>query len=342
MPLCSSLANRNRDSTSLMRAAWYEQQGEAAVVLHVGEMADPKPQAGEVRILVRASGVNPGDIKKRLGWLGSAMPYPRIVPHSDGAGEIDAVGGGVDRSRLGERVWCFGAQSYRPFGTAAQYVTVPAWQAVRLPEGVAPEQGACLGIPGITAHRALFADGPIKGKTVLIAGATGSVGSIATQLAAWAGALVIGTVRKVADVERTRQLGASHVVNTGAEDAVARIRAIAPGGVDRVLEVAFGPNAELNSQVVSQGAVIASYSTPEPEPVLPYWPLAFQNVVIRLLGSDDFPKEARQRAADDLVSCLAAGALRSEIRELFPLDRIVDAHRAVEKPTESGRVVVAI
>src|SRR5437763_15538163 len=135
-----------------MRAAWYENQGEAADVLVVGEMPVRDPRAGEVGIRVRASGVNPGDIKKRQGWLGSAMPYPRVVPHSDGAGEIDAVGVDVDQSRRGERVWCFGAQSYRPFGTAAQYVTVPASQAVRLPDGVSFEQGACVGIPGITAH----------------------------------------------------------------------------------------------------------------------------------------------------------------------------------------------
>ena len=325
-----------------MRAAWYEKQGAAADVLVVGEMPDPDPQAGEVRIRVRASGVNPGEIKKRQGWLGSAMPYPRIVPHSDGAGEIDAVGVGVDRSRLGERVWCFGAQSYRPFGTAAQYVTVPAWQAVRLPDRVPFEQGACLGIPGITAHRALFADGPIKGVTVLIAGATGGVGSVATQLAAWAGARVIGTVRNSDDVQRARQLGATHVVNTSAKDAVAQIRRIAPGGVERIVEVAFGPNAAFNARVVSQGAVIATYATPDPEPVLPYWPLAFQNVLIRLLGSDDFPQEAKRHAAADLVSCLEAGALRSEIRQIFPLERIAEAHRAVENPTAFGRVIVGI
>src|SRR5258706_10509600 len=153
-----------------MRTAWYETQGAPEDVLVVGEMRDPVPQAGEVRIRVRASGVNPGEIKKRQGWLRSAMPYPRIVPHSDGAGEIDAVGVDVDPSRLGERVWCFGAQSYRPFGTAAQYVTVPAWQAVRLPDGVPFEQGACLGIPGVTPHRAVLPDGPVKVVTRFIAG----------------------------------------------------------------------------------------------------------------------------------------------------------------------------
>jgi NADPH2:quinone reductase len=325
-----------------MKAAWYEKQGEAADVLVVGEMSDPEPQAGEVRIRVRASGVNAGEIKKRQGWLDSAMPYPRVVPHSDGAGQIDALGAGVDRSRLGQRVWCFGAQSYRPFGTAAQYVTVPAWQAVRLPDDVSFEWGACLGIPGITAHRAVFADGPVQGAIVLIAGATGAVGSIATQLAAWGGAVVIGTVRSAQDAQRARQLGARHVVNTSADDAVAQVRRIAPEGVHRVVEVAFGPNAEFNSRIVSQAAVIATYSTPDVAPVLPYWPLAFQNVVVRLLGSDDFPREAKRQAADDLVACLEAAALRMEIRQIFPLNRIADAHRLVENPTGPGRVILRI
>jgi NADPH:quinone reductase len=173
-------------------------------------------------------------------------------------------------------------------------------------------------------------------------GQSGRVGSVAIQLAAWGGALVIGTVRSSHEVQRARQLGAMHVVNRSAEDAVARVRRIAPGGVDRVVEVAFGPNAAFNARVVSQGAVIATYGTPDPEPVLPYWPLAFQNVVIRLLGSDDFPQEAKRQAAADLVLCLEAGALRTDIREIFPLDRIADAHRVVENPTGSGRVVIGI
>jgi NADPH2:quinone reductase len=213
---------------------------------------------------------------------------------------------------------------------------------VRLPEDVSFEQGACLGIPGITAHRAVFADGPVKGVTVLIAGATGAVGSVATQLAAWGGALVIGTVRGAHEVQRARQLGATHVVDTSAGDAVAQVRRIAPEGVHRVVEVAFGPNAAFNSQVVSQAAVIAAYSTPDPEPVLPYWPLSFQNVVLRLLGSDDFPREAKRQAADDLVACLEAGALHMEIRQVFPLNRIADAHRAMEKPARPGRVVLRV
>src|SRR4051794_4577838 len=169
-----------------MRAAWYERPGPAADVLQIGEMAEPEPSQGEVRVRVALSGVNPGDTKKRGDWRGSRMPFPRIVPHSDGSGVIDAVGQDVDRSRIGQRVWVYGAQSYRPFGTAAQFTVVPAEQAVGLPPEVSDDIGACLGIPGITAHRAVFGDGPVAGQTILVQGRTAS-GSTARPSAGSAG-----------------------------------------------------------------------------------------------------------------------------------------------------------
>jgi NADPH2:quinone reductase len=159
-----------------VRAVWYDRQGPASEVLQVGELAVPEPGPGEVRVRVRYSGVNPGDTKKRRGWLGSSMPYPRVIPHSDGAGIVDAVGSGIARSRVGRRVWVYGAQSYRPFGTAAQCTVVPERLAVDLPDYMADEVGACLGIPGITAHRAVFGDGPVAGATVLVHGVLGGVG----------------------------------------------------------------------------------------------------------------------------------------------------------------------
>src|SRR5213596_2363520 len=190
-----------------MRAAWYERPGPAAEVLQVGEMAEPEPSPGEVRVRVVLSGVNPGDTKKRGDWLGNRMAFPRIVPHSDGSGVIDAVGQGVDRSRIGQRVWVYGAQSYRPFGTAAERTVVPAEQAVRLPCEVSDEIGACLGIPGITAHRAIFGDGPVAGKTILVQGVLGAVGSVAAQLARWGRATVIGTVVRERDLSGRRRRG---------------------------------------------------------------------------------------------------------------------------------------
>ena len=160
-----------------MKAAWYEKQGAARDVLTIGEMEDPHPLAGEVRIRVAFSGVNPGDVKKRGDAFGVGMPYPRVIPHSDGSGTVDTVGLGVSREWLGRRVWCYGAQSYRAFGTAAEYSVVPLKQVVPLPEAVPLEQGACLGIPGITAHRAVHVAGSVAGRIVLVQGGAGAVGA---------------------------------------------------------------------------------------------------------------------------------------------------------------------
>ena len=148
-----------------MRAVWYDRQGPAAQVLQAGELPAPEPGPGEVRVRLTRSGVNPGDTKKRSGWLGSVMPFPRVIPHSDGAGVVESAGESADATRLGRRVWVYGAQSYRPSGTAAQLTVVPEGQAVDLPDDVSDDAGACLGIPGITAHRAVFADGPVDGQT---------------------------------------------------------------------------------------------------------------------------------------------------------------------------------
>jgi hypothetical protein len=164
-----------------MKAAWYEKQGAARDVLIVGEMDDPKPRTGEVRIRIAFSGVNPGDVKKREDAFAVGMPYPRVIPHSDGSGTVDAVGDGVSREWVGRRVWCYGAQSYRAFGTAAEYTVVPLTQVVQLPERTSLEQGACLGIPGITAHRAVHVAGSIKGQTVLVQGGAGAVGACAVH-----------------------------------------------------------------------------------------------------------------------------------------------------------------
>lgn len=166
-----------------MRAAWYERAGPASEVLEVGEMAAPEPGPGEVRVRIHFSGVNPGDTKKRADWVGSGLSFPRIVPHSDGSGVIESVGDGLDPGRIDRRVWVYGAQSYRAYGTAAELTTVPADQAVDLPAEVGEEIGACLGIPGLTAHRAVFGAGSVAGKTVLVQGVLGGVGLIAAQLA---------------------------------------------------------------------------------------------------------------------------------------------------------------
>jgi len=324
-----------------VRAVWYERQGGAGEVLQIGELPDPVPGPGEVRVRVTFSGVNPGDTKKRRGWLGSAMPFPRVVPHSDGAGVVELVGESVDSARVGRRVWVFGAQSYRPFGTAAQLTVVPAQQAIDLPDGVSDEVGACLGIPGITAHRAVFADGPVAGMTVLVQGVLGGVGALAAQLAHRAGASVIGTVRQRGDLERVNASAVAHAVALDQPDPVGAIRAHAPDGVDRIVEVALSDNIDLDAAVARNHTVIAAYATRGDRPDFPFWPMLFDNVTIRLLGSDDFPPVAKQQAAADLTAAAEDGALSIAIGRPLPLERAIEAHGRVDAGTRD-RVLLSI
>ena len=325
-----------------MRAAWYDRQGPSAEVLQVGELPDPEPGVGQVRVRVHLSGINPGDTKKRLGFFGSAMPFPRVVPHSDGAGLIDRVGAGVDPGRVGRRVWVFGAQSYRAFGTAAGYTVVPSELAVDLPDAVDDALGASLGIPGITAHRCVFADGPVSGATVVVQGVLGGVGSIAAALATWGGAIVIGTVRRTDDLVRVPAGAARHVVALDDPDPVAAIRAVAPGGVDRVVEVALAANADLDDAVLANNGVIAAYATNEARTTIPFWTLLFNNVTIRLCGSDDFPPEAKLQAAADLTTVAAAGGLPMRTAPPYSLADIAAAHDAVDAGAHEGRVLVDV
>jgi NADPH:quinone reductase len=325
-----------------VRAVWYDRQGPASEVLQVGELPDREPGPGEVRVRVRVSGVNPGDTKKRRGWLGSSMPYPRVIPHSDAAGIIDTVGEGVSRDRVGLRVWVYGAQSYRPFGTAAQHTVVPEQLAVDLPDPVPDEVGACLGIPGITAHRAVFGDGPIANATVLVHGVLGGVGALAAQLARWGGAAtVIGTVRRDTDVAQASPQTVDHVVALDGSDPAGDIRTLAPDGVDRIIEVAFSDNVDLDIAVAKIGTVIAAYGTRHDRPAVPFWPMLFSNMTIRLLGSDDFPTDAKRQAAADLIAAVRDGALSIPIGDPLPLERVAAAHDRVDAGTRH-RVVVAV
>jgi NADPH2:quinone reductase len=330
-----------------VRAAWYERRGPARETLVVGEMPDPRPAAGEVRIALTVSGINPGDVKKRAVWLGvAAMPFPRVIPHSDGAGTIDAVGPGVAGDRIGERVWCYGAQSYRPFGTAADYVVVPDTLAVRLPRPPVGNQvddldgqAACLGIAGITAHRSVFADGSVNGLVVLVHGAVGGVGSIAVQLARRDGAQVIAVVRDSDQVARAQALGALHILPSDDPDLSRHIGELVPDGVDRIAEVDFASHVNLDADIVAIGGVISSYSSSADRPAIPYWDLGFKDVTLRLLGSDDFSPAVKATAAETLTAALVTGDLRSDIAARLPLEEIASAHELVESGP-GGRVVI--
>ena len=324
-----------------MKAAWYEKQGPAREVLTVGEMPDPVPAAGEVRIRVAASGINPGDIKKPQDAFGYGMAFPRVIPHSDGAGRVDQVGPGVSPEWIGRPAWCFGAQSYRPFGTAAEFTVVPIDQVAPLPGNVSVEQGACLGIPAITAHRCVHIAGPVTGRIVLVQGAAGSVGMCAVQLARFAGARVIGTTRSSAEEPTARAAGA-HEVLPNDQELPARVRALAPESVDHIVEVAFGGNIEADVELLKLGGSISAYATDVAAPKIPFWQMVFKNIRLFFLGRDDFPKEAKTAAARDLNGALAAGWSGFEIAERVPLAEIARAHELVEHPKRYGRVVVAL
>jgi NADPH2:quinone reductase len=331
----------SEDNNEIMKAAWYERQGDARDVLKVGQMDEPQPLAGEARIRIAFSGINPGDVKKRQDAFGLGMPYPRVIPHSDGSGTVDAVGEGVSRTWIGRRVWCYGAQSYRPFGTAAEYTVVPLKQVVPLPEKAPLEQGACLGIPGITAHRSVHVGGSVEGRIILVQGGAGAVGACAVQLAHRAGARVIATCRAESDKDIASRAGADEVVLTGG-NLVERIRALAPNGVHHIVEVAFAANINTDLAVLTQGGSIATYATNAPKPEIPFWEFVFVNARIFFVGSDDVPAEAKIDATRALNQALEAGWQGLDIAEIAPLDQIAHAHELVEHPVKPGRVIVAV
>jgi NADPH:quinone reductase len=320
-----------------MKAALYDRYGPAAEVLRVDEMERPEPGPGEVRVKVAVSAVNPTDYKSRSG----ATPRPIDgfqIPHHDGAGVIDAVGDGVGPARLGQRVWLWMAAAGRPWGTAAEWAVVPGRQAVPLPDGVSFELGASLGVPALTAHRCLFADGPVDGLTVLVAGGAGAVGHFAIQLARWAGARVITTVSGPEKAELARQAGADHVVNYRDPDAAEQVKAVAQR-VDRVVEVALGANLGLDLALAGPGTVIVTYAAEPADPVLPVRACMTANVVLRFILLYGVPAAAMDHAVTDVSAALAEGALTELPSQRFPLSDIAGAHAAAEAGAV-GKVLV--
>jgi NADPH2:quinone reductase len=329
-------------SSALMKAAWYDAQGAARDVLRVGELPVPEPAPGEVRVRVEASGIHVGDIGKRQGYWGSTMAFPRVVPHGDGVGVIDAVGNGVPAGRVGERAWVFLAQSYRPGGTAAEYTVVPAGHAVVLPAEVDSAQAAGLGIPGITGHHAVTAGGDVAGSNVLITGATGAVGRASLAVARRAGATVLATVRRESEREVALRLGAHHAFVSGPSLKDEIVDAVGPDAIDVVADLAFDHTVELAAEVLRYNGSIATYATGDSRPAVPYWQLAFKNIAVRFISNDDFPEEANQVAARDLTAALVAGDLRYDVRAEYSLDEIVAAHEDVEQGSGTSRVILRV
>lgn len=326
-----------------MKAAFYDRNGPAEEVLQVADLPMPAPGPGDVLVRVKTSGVNPSDVKSRAG-LRARMSWPRVIPHSDGAGVVEAVGAGVDPARGGERVWLWNGQWQRPFGTAADYIALPSLQAPHLPDGVPYEAGACLGIPAMTAHRCVFADGPVAGQTILVTGGAGAVGHYAIQFARWGGAKVIATVSGAEKAAHAKAAGADHIVNYTSEHVAQAVKDISKGqGVDRVIEVEFGGNLPVTLACLKPNGVVATYaSSAVMEPKLPFYPVMFMGLTIRMVLVYILPDAARRQSIQDINQALAQGALVHAIAETYPLARVADAHKAVESGTAIGNVVVSI
>lgn len=323
-----------------MQAVWYEELGPAEKVLKYGEMPDPAPAAGDVRVAVQCSGVNPIDVKRRQGGRGT-MSAPRIIPHFDGAGTIDAVGAGVDPQRIGQRVWIYGAQWQRDFGAAADFVILPHEMAVPLPDHTDFAEGACLGIPGLTAYAAVFYDGDVANQNLMVTGGAGAVGRYAVQFAKLSGARVISTVSTDEKAALASSAGADEIVNYRQEDVARRVREITDGaGVDRIVEVEFGGNLATSLKILRIGGTIATYaSQADPTPTVPFYDLMYRSVVVRHVLVFQMPEQLMQRAVRDISDWLQQRKLTHHLGPRFSLADTVAAHHAVEQGAV-GKVLV--
>ncbi len=327
-----------------MHAAWFEKPGPAHEVLQVGDWDTPMPKANEVRVCLHASAVNPSDVKKRAGAQPAGLQDGAVIPHSDGAGVIDAVGPGISKARIGERVWVYQAQYQRRLGTAAQFVTLPAQRAVTLPEKTSFEVGACLGIPAMTAHRAVFANGAVEGQTFLITGASGRVGYYAVQWAKWEGARVIATVGSSEHAMEVSDAGADQVINFRKQAVADSVMELTDGaGVDQIVDVEFGANLETSVKVLKTGGAITSYSsTQSPQPKIPFYPMMFQNITVRLILVYNMPESAKRQATAHITEYLDHDRFLHRVAEIHPLEDIAKAHDAIERGGSSGAVIVKI
>ena len=324
-----------------MKAAWYEKIGAAAEVLQVSEQEDPIPQMGEVLVEIKSSGLNPSDVKTRAGARGE-LQFPKVIPHSDGGGMITAVGEGIDKSRIGERVWIWNGAFGRACGTCAKMIALPSEQAVSLPEGTSFEEAACMGIPASTAYYGMLCDGSVKDQTVLVTGGAGAVGYYGIQLAKWSGAKVISTVSGEEKGSVAREAGADLVINYRDENVAEVIQDFTNGvGVDRILEVEFGGNLEISKQIIKPNGTIASYgSVALMEPTLPFYDLMFKGVKLNTYLIYIVPETDRNMITNGINDALNDQALNHMITESYELDDIVDAHLSMESNTVVGNIVI--
>jgi len=327
-----------------MRAAWFEKFGAATDVLVVGEQPQPQPQPGEVLVRLMTSGVNPSDVKKRAGALPNLLDDGLVIPHSDGAGVIEAVGPGVDDREVGERVWLYQAQYGRRFGTAAEFVAIDSSRAPRLVENASFEIGACLGIPAMTAHRCVFADGSVDGQTILVTGGAGRVGHYAIQWASQAGASVVATASCPEDDQACIDAGAKAVVNHRQAGWSEKVLALnEQRKVDRVIDVEFGANLPEVLNLIRTGGIIATYSSTQvPEPTLPFLKMMFMDLTMHFVIVYAMPEKAKQQAISDIDERLRVDQLQHRVTHGLPLADIAVAHEIIEQGDCRGCVVIAV
>jgi NADPH:quinone reductase len=325
-----------------MRAAFYERNGPAREVLNVSEMETPRPGPGEVRVKLRTSGVNPSDVKSREGRT-RKIAFPRVIPHSDGAGDIDMVGDGVPASRIGERVWTWNGQWKRPFGTCAEYIVLPAALAVKLPAHASYEAGACLGIPAMTAYHAVAVAEADAASTLLIAGGAGGVGHYAIQFAKKRGAVVITTVSSDAKAKLALAAGADHVIDYKREDVAAKVKDLTDGaGVDAVVEMDLAANARLYSGILRPRGIVSIYGTGSSDAQIPAQFLLVNAIALRFVFVYELNAEERAAAVTAINRGLEDKSLINNVALTLPLNDIVTAHEAVEQGKVTGNVVVQL
>jgi NADPH:quinone reductase-like Zn-dependent oxidoreductase len=327
-----------------MRAAWFKEFGSAEDVLVVGEQPAPEANDGEVLIRLMTSGVNPSDVKKRAGSIPELLDDGLIIPHSDGAGVVEKVGDGVAEPRIGERVWVYQAQYGRRLGTAAEYLAIDASRAVPLPENTGFDVGACLGIPAMTAHRCVFADGPVEGQTVLITGGVGRVGHYAIQCATQAGARVIATACESQDRNDCIEAGAIATVSHRESDWASAVLDLNNGNaVDRVIDVEFGANLSEVLKVIKTGGTIATYSSTQIlEPALPFFQMLYMDLTIHFVLVYAMPEQAKQQAIADITEKLRNEQLQHRVAHKLPLPEIARAHELIEQGGFRGCVVLTL
>ncbi len=322
-----------------MKAAWYDRSGAARDVLQVGELPDPQAGPGEVRVRIAASGINPSDVKRRAAVTGPPTSH-RIITNSDGAGVIDQVGEGVKTRHLGERVWTWNAQWQRPDGTSAQYCVLPERLVAPLYEAEFAA-GACLGIPAMTAHQAVFSHGDVRGLTVLVTGGAGAVGHYAVQLAHWGGARVIATVSTPEKAALARAAGADEIIYYKTEDVVARVLELTAGaGADRVVEVDFTANVASDVKLLKPNGVIASYASSARDCMVPWQALMVRGIEIDGVYVYTMKPAERNRALADLDALLRRGTLIHQIAARYPLEEVVAAHELQESGRAVGNIIL--